>query len=308
MNDPASEPGQQSRVIADQLAREIARLRLATGLSQRKLAAKIGYSRQYVSMAEWEDSILPSPELVAAIDTGLDANGALVAIRAQAGTAQARRRAIKSTRSTDTQAGHSTAARGGPVAAGNALDDPIAVLERVHQLSRLIDPEIVRSLQLNTVATVEDYESLDHSRVVPLLTKQRAWIDELTDQCSHPHQRQQLYEVAAETSGLLGYIAVGRGDFPLARAYCVEAFTLGDSANDANLRAWARGLQSFCEYYAGQFTDALRYAEDGVAQAQSGPQSARILINGVARARGQTRRCRGRHARRGRRVRHAGSP
>lgn len=45
------------------------------------------------------------------------------------------------------------------------------------------------------------------------------------------------------TAGVLGYVAVGRGEFPLARAYCLEAFHLADFAH-ARLRAWARGLQS----------------------------------------------------------------
>ncbi|MEU6563267.1 helix-turn-helix domain-containing protein [Nocardia nova] len=78
------EPGQQSTTVANQLARDIKRLRLEAGISQRALAAKIGYSRQYVSMTEWEDSALPSQELVEAIDTALGADGALVALRDKA--------------------------------------------------------------------------------------------------------------------------------------------------------------------------------------------------------------------------------
>jgi hypothetical protein len=46
-------------------------------------------------------------------------------------------------------------------------------------------------------------------------------------------------------------------------------------------------MQSFCEYYAGHYDDALRLAEDGLTYAKSGPQSIRITINGVARARGK---------------------
>ncbi|WP_280334553.1 helix-turn-helix domain-containing protein [Nocardia wallacei] len=69
-------------------------MRLEAGLSQRALAARVGYSRQYVSMTEWEDAVLPSQELIAALDTALGANGALVDLRAQAHTAlQTRRRA-----------------------------------------------------------------------------------------------------------------------------------------------------------------------------------------------------------------------
>ncbi|MFX0575741.1 helix-turn-helix transcriptional regulator [Nocardia nepalensis] len=86
--DPTSQPERQPATIADELAREIKRLRLSSGLSQRALAAKIGYSRQYVSMAEWENSDLPSAELICAIDTALHAGGELVALRATAGSRQ----------------------------------------------------------------------------------------------------------------------------------------------------------------------------------------------------------------------------
>ncbi|WP_433732714.1 helix-turn-helix transcriptional regulator [Nocardia sp. CA-129566] len=84
MNDPVAEYERQPMAVADRLARKIKQLRLNAGLSQRALAAKIGYSRQYVSMTEWEDANLPSRELVAAIDTALDANGSLIALRRQA--------------------------------------------------------------------------------------------------------------------------------------------------------------------------------------------------------------------------------
>src|SRR5690606_21592436 len=43
----------------------------------------------------------------------------------------------------------------------------------------------------------------------------------------------------------------------------------------------------FCEYYAGRFDKALHYAEDGLARTAAGPQSVRLMINGVARAKGK---------------------
>ncbi|MQY21406.1 helix-turn-helix transcriptional regulator [Nocardia macrotermitis] len=86
-NNPITEPATRT-TVADELAREIKRLRLEIGLSQRALAAKIGYSRQYVPMAEWENSDLPSAELIRAIDTALCAGGELIALRARAGSRQ----------------------------------------------------------------------------------------------------------------------------------------------------------------------------------------------------------------------------
>ncbi|WP_153408110.1 tetratricopeptide repeat protein [Nocardia macrotermitis] len=163
----------------------------------------------------------------------------------------------------------------------------IDVLRRIHQLSRSINPEVIQHLRDSTLHNIAHYETLDPTALLPDLQQQRIWLDELIDECSHPDQRRQLYEIACATSGLLGYIATGRGEFPLARAYCRESLHLGDHAQDRNLEAWARGLQSFCEYYAGRYDDALRYAEQGLAVAQDGPQAVRLAVNCAARASGK---------------------
>jgi len=166
-------------------------------------------------------------------------------------------------------------------------EDVIDVLSRIQRLNRTVDPTIVGHLQGNLRHMLAEYEGLDHASLNPVLVKQRAWIDSLLEECSHPQQRQQLFRIAAATAGLLGYVAVGRGAFPLARAYCLEAFQLGDFAEDSNLQAWARGLQSFCEYYARDYREALRLANDGLSYARGGPQSVRLTINGAARAMGK---------------------
>ncbi len=166
-------------------------------------------------------------------------------------------------------------------------EDLTDVLSRLHHWSRSVNPEIIDQLQHNTLASIAQYETLDPSSLIPGLVKQRRWVDALLAECSHPNQRHQLFEIASETSGLLGYIAVGHEDFGLARAYCLESFQLGDFAQDPNLMAWARGMQSFCEYYAGRYGEAVRSAQDGLRHAQSGPQSVRLMINGVARAMGK---------------------
>lgn len=171
--------------------------------------------------------------------------------------------------------------------AQGTTEELIDILAHVHQLSRSINPDIIRQLQHTTLLSIANYETLDPARLLPALQKQRRWLDELLKECNHLGQRAQLYEIASETSGLLGYIAVGRSDFPLARAYCLESFQLGDLTQNTNLMAWTRGIQSFCEYYDGEYGEAMRFAEDGMTYANGGPQSVRLAINGVARARGK---------------------
>jgi transcriptional regulator with XRE-family HTH domain len=166
-------------------------------------------------------------------------------------------------------------------------EDITDVLSRIDRLSRAVNPEIICQLRDNLSDIVLRYGQLDHSDLVPMLLRQRTWIDTVLAECSYPRERQQLFEIASETSGILGYIAVGRGRFPLARAYCAEAFLLGDFAQNPNLQAWVRGMQSFCEYYAGEYNEALSLAVDGLTYANSGPQSVRLKINCAARAMGK---------------------
>ncbi len=171
-----------------------------------------------------------------------------------------------------------------------------AVLARVEKLrSGIVDPEIIDSAQRNVEHAVAEYEHLDHSVLAPAMLRQRAEVDTALERCTQPKQRQQLLEVAGITSGLLGYIAVGRNDFPLARAYCGEAFQLGEFTQRMDLQAWSRGLQSFCEYYSGRYDKALNLAMDGLSYALSGPQSVRLTINGAARALGKLGDARGVH-------------
>ncbi len=70
--------------LGQRLAEEIRKRRKAAGLSQPALAALIGYTRQYVSLAERPKRGLPSAQLVKAIDDALGAGGSLVALRQQA--------------------------------------------------------------------------------------------------------------------------------------------------------------------------------------------------------------------------------
>lgn len=83
------------------LASEIRRRRVEAGLSQPQLARRIGYTRQYVSYAERVRANLPSLEIVRALDSALDAGGALVALRGRAKEEQNRVRRAAGRRGQD---------------------------------------------------------------------------------------------------------------------------------------------------------------------------------------------------------------
>ncbi len=167
-------------------------------------------------------------------------------------------------------------------------EDVTDVLDRIRKLDRSrIDPEIIRQVRDGLRESVAQYETLEHDSLVRHLHSRRAWAEAALEECGHPSQRQHLYEIAGTASGVLGYVAVGRSEFALARAYCLEAFRLADYAGSRNLQAWARATHSFCEYYAGRYSDALELAEGGLRYAEGGPQSVRLISNGVARALGK---------------------
>jgi transcriptional regulator with XRE-family HTH domain/tetratricopeptide (TPR) repeat protein len=282
--------------------REARALREAMRMSVRDFASRLGISARAVS--KWEaggERMVPRPDSQSILDTvfetappnvrsrfeqlvGIEADRS-GALDVSAGRVSIRPHAEGSALRDDPASG--TAAS--PLSTNDrGAEDAFNILGRIQKLHRCtVHPEVIYQLKDNTRRVVTQYEAQDHSVLVPVLLNQRALIEAVLDECRRPSQQQELFRIAGATSGVLGYVAVGRGDFPLARAYCLEAFQLGDFAQDSNLQAWARGLQSFCEYYAGEYHDALDLAENGLSYAQSGPQSVRLTINGAARAMGK---------------------
>ena len=211
--------------------REARALREALRMSIRDFAARLGVSERAVS--KWEAggaAMTPRPDSQALLDTTLET---------ASGDARARFDLLIATGTAESHGELISAPQ--PLSAGldpGTGEDVFDVLGRIQELHRgTVHPEVMRVLTDNLRHTVTDYEKLDHASLVPALLKQRAWVEQILGECSHPAQRQQLFEVAGATSGVLGYVAVGRGDFPLARAYCLEAFQLGGFADNAGLQA-----------------------------------------------------------------------
>jgi hypothetical protein len=269
--------------LSDQLRRAIA----ARGLSLRATARNAGCSPGYLSNVIHGRKAL-TPSVAARLDEALGTAGTFARYAANPASDDGIRPGSASPQPADGLPDTCGVNVHSPTRLDQEnTEDVVDVLSRIQKLSRTVNPEVICHLQDELKYTITQYEKLDHSSLAPALRKQRIFIDAIIGECGHPGQRQQLFDIAGATSGVLGYVAVGRGDFPLARAYCREAFQLGDFAQDAALQAWVRGLQSFCEYYAGQYDAALRLAEDGLNYAEFGPQSVRLTINGIARTLGK---------------------
>ncbi|WP_084692325.1 helix-turn-helix domain-containing protein [Parafrankia elaeagni] len=174
-------------------------------------------------------------------------------------------------------------------AAGEPIFEPtMKILDRMRRAgSTNVSDSVLDQLERMTKDAVGEYERLGPLVLVPRLVKKREWVDGLCDGRQTLRQRARLYGVAARLSGLLGSLAVDRGDMAAARAYCDEAFQLADLVEDDNLRAWVRGTQALAEYYAGEYRTCLDLAVDGLEYGRGGPQEARLLVQGQARAAGR---------------------
>ncbi|MBF6066189.1 helix-turn-helix transcriptional regulator [Nocardia terpenica] len=229
MNDPSSEPERQPAAVADRLAREIKRLRLAAGLSQRTLASKIGYSRQYVSMIEWEDANLPSQELVSAIDTALGANGTLIALRAQAKTDQQTRRRPR----TDEPGRELTASMFSPF---DLEPVPADYLADAHSMRNVGWSDIDKVKEATRLAATSENRHGGGSasntadrqlrRFAPLLRGKAA-----------PATRRALFEAVGNLSGVAAFSAFDIADFTEAERRFRFALWCADAAGSWELRA-----------------------------------------------------------------------
>ncbi|MFE3100529.1 helix-turn-helix domain-containing protein [Nocardia tengchongensis] len=244
MGDPGDGSKQPSAAIADRLAREIKRRRIAAGLSQRVLATQIGYSRQYVSMTEWEDANLPSPELVTAIDTALGADGALIALRGQARIG--RPAVIDRCLSTTTDSAESdesvdwvpTVDCGWEVAPNDL--DPVEALAR----SRRISDSTITSFTAVTRLLASQRQSIAPEALVGLIAAHRDSVAELFRAAQNDRAKARLGALLGETSIVASRLWSAVGDRPMALANCVYARRLADKLRNPLIGGLARIFES----------------------------------------------------------------
>lgn len=168
------------------------------------------------------------------------------------------------------------------------VEPPSAILARIREQSaEAVTDTVLDALELYVVDVEERYEQEGPARLAPDVVRQRQWVQPLLHRWARPRTRERLARVAGRLSGQLSYMAVNLGRFSSARAYGIEAFELADHVDDNDLRAWTRGTQSLAEFYAGQYKNALDFAEDGRRYAGAGRQAVRLAVNGQARALGQ---------------------
>lgn len=244
----------------------------ALRLSQQAMAELLGFTEAVVS--KWERrgaSITLGQQYAEAMDTLL-------------------RRLDDDQRSRFAAALHGTSAPTGPSEApGEGLFEPVAtIVERTQRLAELdADDHLADTLDLAMMDLLDRYETEGPQRLAPEAVALRQRVDAALHRRRHPHHLRRLNALAARISGVLGYMAVNRGRFGLAKLYCREAYILAAHIDDRELLAWIKGTDSFCAYYMGDFRSSASLAGEGIELAGAGPQAIRLYSNGLARALGK---------------------
>jgi transcriptional regulator with XRE-family HTH domain len=233
---------------ADLLATSIRQYRKDASLSQGELAAKIGYSPQYVSLAERSSKGgLPSLLLVTAMDNALHANGALLALRRRADEEQVQARAK-----------HSGAAFSTASPAGRA-EQPVEVLAilAMSKSFQETDRQLGGGVLYDQVARYLERE------IGPRL---------LDASAAGPN----LFSAAASITEITGWMAHDSRDDDEARRRFDRAFRLATAAGNAALVGNVCASMSHLASQLGQSTAAVRIAEKGLIQGSSAQGTTRL--------------------------------
>lgn len=292
-----------SAPAAAQLAQEIKRLRKAADLSQPELAGMIGYTRQYVSMAERAGKNIPSQELIKALDKALAADGALITLRQCAKAEQAALRqdmtaaerpsgptglpiidaesatVVKSHQQDADDERNPVNRRSFLTASGAAAFDTV-LASRTRVLQAL---EIVTSDQADTLGIATDClnELISHYSeklsVSPLaetygdLLNVRSYAGRLLERRgASARQRSDLVAAAGQLSNLLAVATSYMGDHESALIWCVDAERRSYESGYRDIAGWAALTRTTMAYYQGRTSRSVELAIDGQEAAPTG--------------------------------------
>ncbi|RQW93617.1 XRE family transcriptional regulator [Micromonospora inaquosa] len=271
------------------LGRRLAQLRRAAGHTQHDLARLVQYGRSSVANTETGHQH-PDRSFWARCDIVLETGGVLVSEYDRITERDHRRRRSSALQEFETASGPAT-----PTDTGHAcaeVDDGAVLWEcegridarRLALKSSTDDNVRLTYLENEVLEAIADNERLTPGILMGRLRPLRAYIDQLMAGRQHPPQRARLYAVAAHLSGLLGALALDLGAFTVAHAYAAESFDLAEAADQPDVQAWARATQSLVAFYAGDYHDALAYAQDGLRRGGTSVHRIRLTINGLARS------------------------
>ncbi|MBE1574514.1 helix-turn-helix domain-containing protein [Amycolatopsis roodepoortensis] len=100
-----------------------------------------------------------------------------------------------------------------------------------------------------------------------------------------PKQSRDLYLLAGVASGLMARASHDIGASDEAMVHARAAFAAADNAGHDGLKAWVKGLQSLIAYWAGRYSDSIKYARQGGEFAERSRNTSAVwLASGEARS------------------------
>jgi len=165
----------------------------------------------------------------------------------------------------------------------SSRDDMIAAVAEESQefgewvgMSEVADATIGQyQAQARRLATVFEYELS-----FPLLLETRRLRDRVTARL-RGHQRmdqaKDLYLLAAQVCGLLGWMTGDLGNYRAADTHAWTAWMCAEQAGHDGARAWVRATQAKLAYWDGRYTESAQLAEDGLGH--DSPDSARVFLS-----------------------------
>ncbi|MFF3277297.1 hypothetical protein ACFYWU_41215 [Streptomyces chrestomyceticus] len=165
-------------------------------------------------------------------------------------------------------------------------DDPLTIITRINRLTRSnADGAFLARMEKQLASIVARYEACGPQQLAREARLARQVLHDVLEGQQTPRIRAELFRLASQAAGLLGYMAVNSGaDFDLVDAYCTEAETLALEIGDVSVQMWASGTRSLGLYYQKRYADADAAACSGIALAPQNAQAIRLLVNGRSRA------------------------
>ncbi|MGH3905501.1 MAG: helix-turn-helix transcriptional regulator [Pseudonocardiaceae bacterium] len=267
--------------VARRLADDIRERRREAGLSQPELAAQIGYTPQYVSLAERPKRGLASAELVRAIDGALEAGGALVALRDEADAA---RKACRPSAEPSTVADEAkTTGRGtgqssgsaaevenakrrelitsaAAIAFGASLDQPVQQI-----LAAADEPQVPTRVAAGDVrhlrGAVEILEARD-SRAGGVAVRHQAvaalrWATAMLESSCTPAVRSELAATTAELADIAAWTTFDAGYHDPARQVFLLGLHAARESGDLGVRAHVASCLARQEILVGNWAGGL---------------------------------------------------
>ncbi|WP_327391409.1 hypothetical protein OG728_38700 (plasmid) [Streptomyces microflavus] len=181
--------------------------------------------------------------------------------------------------------GHLNIAPAPPIEA-LGFDDPLTIVRQTHRLTGSnADNPVLGMVKGSIASIVARYETLGPQHLAGEARIIRETLHGILAGHQPPRTRTELFRLASQASGLLGYMAVNAGaPYEVVDAYCAESESLAREIGEVPMEMWATGTRSLGLYYQKRYAEADDAASAGIALAPDHPQAIRLLVNGRARA------------------------